>query len=105
MRITLVTLGSRGDAEPYVALGCALARAGHSVRVATCEPFSDFVAAHGLEFFRLGGDIKAIVGDEGRAELATAGSNPIRAFRALRRHLGPVVREAQESLDAAVAGS
>lgn len=105
MRVTLVTIGSRGDAEPYVALGCALARAGHSVRVATCEPFRDFVAAQGLSFVRLGGDIKAIVGDEGRAALAQAGANPVRALRALRRFVGPFVREALDALDAALSGS
>lgn len=105
MRVTLVTLGSRGDAEPYVALGCALARAGHSVRVATCAPFRDFVTAQGLEHFPLGGDIKTIVGDDGRAALAAAGSNPLRAFRALRRHVGPLVRDAHDHLDAALAGS
>ncbi len=105
MRVTLVTIGSRGDAEPYVALGCALARAGHAVRVATCEPFREFVAAQGLEFVRLGGDIKAIVGDAGRAALTSAGAHPIRAFRALRRYVGPLVREAMEALPAALSGS
>jgi sterol 3beta-glucosyltransferase len=105
MRITLVTIGSRGDAEPYVALGSALARAGHAVRVATCEPFRDFVSARGLEFARLGGDIKAIAGDEGRAALLAAGAHPLHALRALRRYVGPLVREAQDGLDAALAGS
>ncbi len=105
MRVTLVTLGSRGDAEPYVALGCALARAGHSVRVATCEPFRDFVTAQGLAFARLGGDIKAIVGDRGRAALASAEARPLHAFRALRRYVGPLVREAMEALPEALLGS
>lgn len=105
MRVTLVTIGSRGDAEPYVALGCALSRAGHAVRVATCEPFRDLVTSQGLEFFSLGGDIKAIVGDEGRAALSAAGTNPVRVCRALRRYVGPLVEEAHGGLEAAIAGS
>lgn len=105
MRVTLVTIGSRGDAEPYVALGRALARAGHSVRVATCEPFQALVAEQGLEFVRLGGDIKALVGDEGRAALAATESSPLGAFRALRRYVGPLVREAMEALPEALSGS
>lgn len=105
MRVSLVPLGSRGDVEPYVALGRALAAKGHAVRVATCEPFRDFVTSNGLEYERLAGDIKAIVGDRGRAELASAGANPIRAFRALREHVGPLVREAMERLPRALAGA
>jgi UDP:flavonoid glycosyltransferase YjiC (YdhE family) len=105
MRVTLVTIGSRGDVEPYVALGCALARAGHTVRVATSEPFGDFVRARGLDFVRLGGDIKHMVGDEGRAALAAAGSNVMRTFSALRRYLGPLIREALDALDGALSAS
>ncbi|MFO0589423.1 MAG: glycosyltransferase [Polyangiaceae bacterium] len=105
MRVSLVPLGSRGDVEPYVALGRALAAKGHAVRVATCEPFRDFVTSNGLEYERLAGDIKEVVGDRGRAELASAGANPIRAFRALREHVGPLVREANVNLPRAIAGA
>jgi UDP:flavonoid glycosyltransferase YjiC (YdhE family) len=31
MRITVLTLGTRGDVQPYVALGLGLQRAGHQV--------------------------------------------------------------------------
>ena len=105
MRVTLVTLGSRGDVEPYVALGCALSRRGHSVRVATCDPFREFVMSKGLVYTRLAGDIKEIVGDQGRAELASAGANPVRAFRALRRHVGPLVREGTRALPSVLYGA
>lgn len=105
MKVTLATIGSRGDAEPYVALGVALRRAGHDVRVATCEPFRAFVTSHQLEFVPLGGDIKAIVGDEGRAALLRAGTDPIRAARALRKYVGPLVEEAHSRLASAVSGS
>ncbi|MBK8259283.1 MAG: glycosyltransferase family 1 protein [Polyangiaceae bacterium] len=105
MKVTLVTVGSRGDTEPYVALGAALKRAGHTVRVAACEPFREYVRSHGLPFAALGGDIKAIVGDEGRAALLGAATNPINAGQALRKYVGPLVEEAHGRLVSAVSGS
>jgi len=50
VRIVLLTAGSRGDVEPYVALGAGLRRAGHEVRLATHDGFRDLAARHGLEF-------------------------------------------------------
>jgi UDP:flavonoid glycosyltransferase YjiC (YdhE family) len=49
--------GSRGDVQPFVALGCALQRDhNHRVRLATHSVFEDFVRSAGLEFYPLGGD-------------------------------------------------
>ena len=39
MRVTITTSGSRGDVQPYVALGVGLARAGHEVTL-TARPRS-----------------------------------------------------------------
>jgi sterol 3beta-glucosyltransferase len=49
MRIALLTIGSRGDTQPYVALGHELARRGHSVVVTATEDLTPFVTAAGLE--------------------------------------------------------
>jgi UDP:flavonoid glycosyltransferase YjiC (YdhE family) len=49
VRVTLLTAGSRGDVEPYVALGAGLRRAGHDVRLATHPGFADLAARHGLD--------------------------------------------------------
>ena len=35
MNITLLTIGSRGDVQPFVALGVGLKEAGHEVTLAT----------------------------------------------------------------------
>ena len=56
MHITVLAYGSRGDVQPYVALGAGLRRAGHTVRLAAPEPFEPFVTEHGLEFSPLPGD-------------------------------------------------
>jgi UDP:flavonoid glycosyltransferase YjiC (YdhE family) len=50
-------VGSRGDVQPFVALGKILkATYGHRVRIATHPTFQPFVEENGLEFFSIGGD-------------------------------------------------
>jgi len=50
-------VGSRGDVQPFVALGRVLRDTyGHRVRLATHPQFKDFVEENGLEFFSIGGD-------------------------------------------------
>lgn len=50
MKITLLALGSNGDVTPCAALGGALARRGHQVRLASHADFDALAAENGLEF-------------------------------------------------------
>lgn len=50
MHVFISTVGSRGDVQPYVALGRGLQRAGHRVTLSTAARFGPFVAEHGLAF-------------------------------------------------------
>lgn len=56
LNIVIHVVGSRGDVQPFVALGKELKRHGHRVRLATHLDFKDFVNENGLEFFSIGGD-------------------------------------------------
>lgn len=56
LNIVIQIVGSRGDVQPFVALGNALQAHGHRVRLATHGVFADFVKDAGLEFFPIGGD-------------------------------------------------
>ena len=56
LNIVVQVVGSRGDVQPFVALGTALQSYGHRVRVATHENFRQFVQDAGLEFWSIGGD-------------------------------------------------
>ncbi|KAF8162758.1 glycosyltransferase family 1 protein [Crassisporium funariophilum] len=56
MNIVVMIVGSRGDVQPYVALGQELVKDGHRVRIATHETFRTFVTDAGLEFFSIGGN-------------------------------------------------
>jgi sterol 3beta-glucosyltransferase len=48
VNITLLTIGTRGDVQPFVALGVGLRRAGHKVTLATGKGFEVFVTQHEL---------------------------------------------------------
>ena len=50
MRITITTGGSRGDVQPYVALGLGLKDAGHEVLLVAPAAFEDLVLGRGLGF-------------------------------------------------------
>lgn len=54
-------VGSRGDVQPFIALGQELQKYGHRVRLATHNVFEDFVLASGLEFYPIGGDPKELM--------------------------------------------
>ena len=49
MHITILALGSRGDVQPYVALGSGLQSAGHRVRFVTFTSFAGLVAENKFE--------------------------------------------------------
>ncbi|KAJ6163999.1 Sterol 3-beta-glucosyltransferase [Penicillium chermesinum] len=56
LNIVIQIVGSRGDVQPFIALGNALQSHGHRVRIATHDVFADFVRKSYLEFFPIGGD-------------------------------------------------
>jgi sterol 3beta-glucosyltransferase len=60
MQITMIAGGSRGDVQPYVALGKGLKQAGHTVRVLANQDYQDLITDQGLEFFDMGSGAKAM---------------------------------------------
>jgi sterol 3beta-glucosyltransferase len=67
MRICLITIGSRGDVQPFIALALGLTRRGHSVTLAVQRNFKDFVASYGVTPFLLTGDMEEFLHNpEGR---------------------------------------
>ncbi|RYO75320.1 hypothetical protein DL764_010490 [Monosporascus ibericus] len=56
LNIVIQIVGSRGDVQPFVALGTELQKHGRRVRLATHNAFDSFVRDAGLEFYPIGGD-------------------------------------------------
>jgi sterol 3beta-glucosyltransferase len=60
MIITIIASGSRGDVQPYVALGKGLKEAGHTVRILASQDFQNLVTGYGLEFVDMGGSMETV---------------------------------------------
>ncbi|RKF82545.1 Sterol 3-beta-glucosyltransferase [Golovinomyces cichoracearum] len=54
--ITCLTIGSRGDVQPYIALCKGLIAEGHRPRIATHIEFKDWVESYGIDFKPVSGD-------------------------------------------------
>lgn len=75
MKICILTFGTRGDVQPYIALGVGLKNSSHEVTLATLDEFKSSVTEHGLHHDTLRGDfLKAAQSPEGRG-------NPLKLIR------------------------
>lgn len=60
-RFALLTIGSRGDIQPYIALGLRLMKDGHKVVIVTHDEFKVWVEGYGIEHRQAGGDPAALM--------------------------------------------
>ena len=61
MRIAIIALGSRGDVQPFIALGLALERADHSVRLIALSDYEELVESYGLRFAGVVGAVRELM--------------------------------------------
>ena len=78
MKITLLTYGSRGDVQPFLALAVGLQKAGHAVKLAAPHRFENFVSTYAIPFVPLPGDPEVI-----SQRLNDAGAHLVRMVRAI----------------------
>ena len=89
MNVAILTLGTRGDVQPFVALGAGLEEAGHEVTLVTGKGFGAMVSGRGLRYVALDVDLLELAqSPEGR----TALRSPRGALR-MARGLMPTVRK------------
>lgn len=74
MRIVIIAPGSRGDVQPYIALGKGLQNAGHYIRLVSHSNFETLVTSYGLEFWSFGNDVKDAVENSEMRELTEKGN-------------------------------
>jgi vancomycin aglycone glucosyltransferase len=58
MRVLLLTIGSRGDAQPVVALASHLRGLGHGVRVCVPPDFREWVESLGIPVTPIGPEVR-----------------------------------------------
>ncbi len=98
MRITIPTTGSRGDVEPYVALGVGLRAHGHEVCLATHADFEAFIRGHGLNFHSLEEGGQALQANDTGDRMLNAGSNPFAFLSEFTRQAPAVASQAAAPL-------
>jgi len=80
LRITIITVGSRGDVQPFVALGKGLRDAGHFVRLATHENFEELILSYGLDFATIEGNPQEILHSEDGRKWIESDKSPVGFF-------------------------
>ncbi len=94
IRLTLFAFGSRGDVQPYVALGRRLQQAGYEVTLLAGDEFETFVTGYGLRFFPLGFRIRETISESDAARAVLEGKrNLIVGMRELIHTLKPAVEQ------------
>ncbi len=83
MKIAITAVGTRGDLQPYIALGLGLKAVGHEVFIISAKNEAEFVQQYGLDFFPLNVDIQQLMEGDDIKEMAK-GNNP---FKFIISHL------------------
>ena len=93
MHVLITTLGSRGDVEPYLALGAGLQAAGHRVTLSTADRFTSDIEAQGLTAAPTSNALVDLIGDDQVREAMETMTNMVEVVKragALIRRMKPV---------------
>jgi sterol 3beta-glucosyltransferase len=88
MRIAIIAMGTRGDVQPYLALGKGLKAAGHFVRLITHENFEKLVTSNGLEFYPVKGNVQEVMESPEICKLLEQGN-----FLAINKYTAKIVQD------------
>ncbi|WP_066939616.1 glycosyltransferase [Microtetraspora fusca] len=86
MRPLLITVGSRGDVQPYLALARGLLAAGHRPLLAAPRRFEALVAGHGVEFAPLNDEMLTLR-DSAKGQGVRAAITAARSVKPMLRRL------------------
>ncbi len=95
MQIAILALGSRGDVQPFIALGLALRRAGHAVRLVGLADYAELAAGYSLPYTTVVGAAAELMDRElVVAALDAAGSSlPLGFARRFLAQIAPLVAQ------------
>ena len=102
MRITVLSLGSRGDVQPFIALAAGLQKAGrYTVRLAAPDNFEPLAKAYNLNFSPLGVDTEKLLGAGG----IVPDRNVLLWLRDVLRSMRPLLDQVAENTRLASSGT
>lgn len=91
MKIAILTLGTRGDVQPYAVLGKALQQRGHDVVLCTAKNFENLVTSYGLRFVPVAIDFQELIESDEAKKIM---KNPFRMKKYLRDTIFPKMSDA-----------
>jgi len=92
MKIFLSSMGTRGDIQPFIALGQGLQAAGHQVALCTAEGYRTFVEEHGVPYAYMDNEFLAII----QSQTGQAAIESKRGILEIYRQIGPIIRRSLE---------
>jgi len=106
MKVTFLTLGSRGDVQPYVALSKELIKNGHEALICTGETFKSFIEENGVGFHKAASDLMAIMeSEEGRKVFNGGNYNIFKMLKFSKEIIKPLYRKSMDDFLEASKGS
>jgi sterol 3beta-glucosyltransferase len=98
LRVTLLTIGTRGDVQPFIALGVALRQTGrHEVRLIAPENFEPLIRRQELDYWPLGMDVRQLLGTGALAAFTESGKNILVGMWQLLRTIRPLFDRMMEN--------
>lgn len=91
MKITILTLGTRGDVQPYAVLGKALSERGHEVVLSTAKNFRELVESYGIGFHPIDADYEKLLNSEEGKKIFNG--NPFALQRNFRKLISPLIEQ------------
>ncbi|MGF1507846.1 MAG: glycosyltransferase [Anaerolineae bacterium] len=105
MKIVIYAIGSRGDVQPYIAIGQGLRAAGHTVTLATVAYFRDLVAESGLAYHPVAGDVEAMLVAPSTIRAMESGRRTLRALTNIWAMTRPYLTQMGDDCLAAAQGA
>ena len=102
MKFALIATGTRGDVQPFVALGLGLKAVGMEVKIVTHAVFEEFVTSYGLGFYPLPGNVGAVLGGAKMVEVAKRGGKAKDFLQLLSEHITPLTEQILRAIGEAV---
>lgn len=99
MKVLILTYGTRGDVQPFVALGRGLQARGDEVHIATSTRFEAFVTENGLGFCPVSDDLLAILDTRDGKDMLENTANffdMARQYIRMAKRVGPMLEEQLE---------
>ena len=89
MKIAILTLGTRGDVQPYAVLGQALKQRGHQVVLSTAKNFGQLVKSYDIDFVPVEADFQEVLNSEDGKKMMEG--NPFAIRRNLNTWVYPLI--------------